>query len=128
MSNDWFRPMKVDWTSEWRRNCLPFRNIGVPQKLVTLPEHLSSLPVFSRVRVAQSLVFCVMFCDHCFVILYLFFRPLYCLSSPSKIYNFLLPLLCILNHFLNEIRYINIITNGGNFLIWDNYTHSFYRN
>jgi hypothetical protein len=34
----------------------------VEQGLPTLPEHLSSFPVFSVVRVARSLVLCVMFC------------------------------------------------------------------
>jgi hypothetical protein len=32
------------------------------QELLTLPEHLSSTPLFSSVRVTRSLVFCVMFC------------------------------------------------------------------
>ena len=32
------------------------------QELLTLPEHLSSPPDFSWVRVVQSLVFCVVFC------------------------------------------------------------------
>ena len=31
------------------------------QKLPTLPEHLGSPPVLSEVRVARSLVFCIMF-------------------------------------------------------------------
>ena len=30
-----------------------------------LPEYLSSLPVFSRVRVTRSLVLCVCYVDHC---------------------------------------------------------------
>ena len=34
----------------WSQNCLPFR------------EHLSSPKVLNGVRLAQSLVFCVMFC------------------------------------------------------------------
>ena len=34
----------------------------VGQKLQTLPEHYISYPVFSGVRVARYLVFCVMFC------------------------------------------------------------------
>jgi len=33
----------------------------VEQELPTIPEHLSSSLVFSEVRVAQSLVFCVVF-------------------------------------------------------------------
>ena len=35
---------------------------NVEQEILTLPDHLRSLPVFSRVPVAQSLVFCVVFC------------------------------------------------------------------
>ena len=34
-------------------------NIGTGTALLTLSEHLSSHPVFSQVRVTQSLVFCV---------------------------------------------------------------------
>jgi branched-subunit amino acid transport protein len=37
----------------------------VEQELLTLPEHLSSLPVFSGVRVIRSLVLYVCFVDHC---------------------------------------------------------------
>jgi len=48
--------------------------------MLTVPEHLSSLPVFSGVRVTRSLVLCVMFCRSLFVLLSLFFRPLCCLS------------------------------------------------
>ena len=43
-------------------------------------EHLSSLPVFSEVRVTGSLVLCVMFCRSLFVILSFFFQSLCCLS------------------------------------------------
>jgi hypothetical protein len=48
----------------------------VGQILLTLPEHLSSLPVFSGVRVTRSLVLCVMFCRSLFVFLSLFSWPL----------------------------------------------------
>ena len=34
----------------------------VKQDQLTFPEHLSSPPIFSGIRVARSLVFCVMFC------------------------------------------------------------------
>ena len=34
----------------------------VEQELFLLPEHMSSLPVFSEVRFARSLDFCVFFC------------------------------------------------------------------
>ena len=37
------------------------------QELPTLPEHLSSPPVFSGVRVTRSLVLYVCFVDRCFV-------------------------------------------------------------
>jgi hypothetical protein len=37
----------------------------VEQELLTLPEHLSSPPVFSGVRVTRSLVLCVCFVDRC---------------------------------------------------------------
>jgi hypothetical protein len=37
----------------------------VEEELLTLPEHLSSPPVFSGVRVTRSLVLCVCFVDPC---------------------------------------------------------------
>ena len=52
----------------------------VEQVLLTLPEHLSSPLVFSGVRVAQSLVFCVMFSRSLFVHLPCFLWSLYYLS------------------------------------------------
>ena len=57
------------------------------QELSTLPEHLSSLPVFSGVRITRSLVLCVCFVDSC---LSFFFWPLSCLFY--SIYGFWLPL------------------------------------
>jgi hypothetical protein len=48
----------------------------VEQELLTLSEHLGSPPVLSGVRVARSLIFCVMFCSSLFV---LFLWPLCCL-------------------------------------------------
>jgi len=41
------------------------RVVLVEQELPTLPEHLSSPPVFSGVHVTQSLVLCVCFVDCC---------------------------------------------------------------
>jgi hypothetical protein len=49
------------------------------QELLTHPKHLSYPPVFSGVRVAQTLAFCV-FCRSLFVLLSSFFRPVCCLS------------------------------------------------
>jgi hypothetical protein len=40
----------------------------VEQELLTLPEHLSSSPVLSGVRVSRTLVFCLMFCLSLFVL------------------------------------------------------------
>ena len=55
------------------------------QELPTLPEHLSSPPVFSGVFVTQSSVFCLMFCKSLFVLLNFFFLPLCCLSFNLRI-------------------------------------------
>ena len=57
------------------------------QELLTLPEHLSSHPVYSGVRVARSLVFCVVFCGTLFVLFlwslyFLFFSDLRLLITP----------------------------------------------
>jgi hypothetical protein len=49
------------------------------QELFTLPEHPSSPPVFSGIRVTRSLVLYVCFCRTLFVLLYFFFWPLCCL-------------------------------------------------
>ena len=60
----------------------------VEQELFTLHEHPSSPPVFSRVRVTQSLVYCVVFCRSFFV-LYVFCHFVVCLPSID---GFWLPL------------------------------------
>ena len=52
----------------------------VEQELFTLPEHLSSLPILSGVRITRSLVLCVMFCRSLFFLLSFFFWPLCYLS------------------------------------------------
>ena len=49
------------------------------QELPTLPEHLSSLPVFSRVRVTRSLVLCICFVDRCLSFFNFFLWRLCCL-------------------------------------------------
>ena len=49
------------------------------QELLTHPEHLSSLPVFSRVRVTRSLVLCICFVDRCLSFSNFFLWPLCCL-------------------------------------------------
>ena len=94
----------------------------VKQELLTLSEHMSSSSIFSRVRVAQSLVFCVVFCRSlfCSFVIFLFAITLsvllrftdsvypfgifklflsfchfsfgHCVVCPSSIYGFWLPL------------------------------------
>jgi hypothetical protein len=65
----------------------------VEQELLTLPEHMSSTPVLSGVRVTRSLVVCVCFVDRC---LSFFFWPLCCLFLDSDWY---------LQTFLTNVMY-----------------------
>ena len=58
----------VNWTSTGATS-----GAGLP----TLPEHLSSIPGFSRVRVTRSLILCVMSCRSLFVLLSFFFWLFY---------------------------------------------------
>jgi len=62
----------------------------VEQELLTLPEHLSSPPVFSGVRVTRSLVLYVCFVDRCLSFCTFSFGP--CVVCSSSIYGFWLPL------------------------------------
>jgi len=41
----------------------------VEQELISLPEHMSSAPVYTGVRIARSFVFFVMFCRSLLVLL-----------------------------------------------------------
>ena len=54
----------------WHR--LTWRVPLVEQELLTLPEHLSSTPVFSGVHVTRSIVLCVCFVDRCLSFLFFF--------------------------------------------------------
>jgi len=67
----------------------------VERKSTTLPEHMSSSLVFSGVRVAESLVFCVVFWRSLFVLLSFSFAhcmvcPLHFLITPlvSSIFSY----------------------------------------
>jgi hypothetical protein len=62
----------------------------VEQELLILPEHLSSPPGFSRVRVTRSLVLYVCFVDHCLSFCTFSFR--HCVVCSSSIYGFWLRL------------------------------------
>ena len=62
----------------------------VEQELLTLPEHLSSPPVFSGDCVTRSLVLCVCFVDCCLSFCTFYFG--HCVVCSSSIYGFWLPL------------------------------------
>jgi hypothetical protein len=68
--------------------------------LLTLPEHLSSPPVFSGVRVTRSLVLCVCFVDRCLSFCTFFYHCVVC----SLISGFWLPF-DIFKLFNNIINY-----------------------
>ena len=61
----------------------------VEQEQHTLPEHLSSPPVFSGVGVTRSLVLCLYFVDRCSSFFTFSFG--HCIVCPSSIYRFWLP-------------------------------------
>jgi hypothetical protein len=63
----------------------------VDQELFSLLRHLSYPLAFSRIRVAQSLVFCVVFCWSLFALLSFCVWPLCCLSFDLR--NFITPLI-----------------------------------
>ena len=82
------------------------------KELLILPEHLSSPPVFSGVRVARSLVLYVCFVNLCLSFCTFFLWPLYCLflfdiriliiplvSSNSSLYHFIV---CNVNQMKNK--------------------------
>jgi hypothetical protein len=58
----------------------------VEQELPTLPEHLSSPPVFSGIRVTRSLVLYVCFVDRC--LSFCTFSFGHCVVCSSSIYGF----------------------------------------
>jgi len=55
----------------------------VEQEMLTLPEHLSPRPVFSRLHVARSLVFCVVTCRSLFDSFSVW--PLHCVSFELRL-------------------------------------------
>jgi hypothetical protein len=61
-------------------------NVIVEQELLTLPEHLSSPPVFMWVSVTRSLVLYVCFVDH--FLSFCTFSFGHCVVCPSSIYGF----------------------------------------
>jgi hypothetical protein len=54
---------QLDWYSvSWKNWFVKRVARRVPQELLSLPEHLSSPPIFSGIRVARYFVSCVMLC------------------------------------------------------------------
>jgi len=78
----------------------------VEQELPTLTEHLSSPPVFSEIRVTQSLIFCVMFVDRC--LSFCHFSCGHCVVCPPSNYGFGLSPLVSTN--VSEYRHVYSIT------------------
>jgi hypothetical protein len=68
----------------------------VEQELLTLPEHLISTTVFSVVRVAQSVVFCGMFCRSFFVLLAIVLSVLLWFTTSDYPFG-------TFNHFFSEL-------------------------
>ena len=75
------------------------------QELLTLPEHMSSPPVFSGVPFTCSLVLCVCFVDRCLSFCTFFFLPLCCLFF-FDIWILLTPLIYKGNNKITEHRAI----------------------
>ena len=69
----------------------------VEQELITLPEHLSSTPVFNGNRVTRSLVLDIYFVDHCLSICTFFFFLLAIVLSILLRYTDSAPLVSINN-------------------------------
>jgi len=61
----------------------------VEQELLALPEHPSSPPVFSGIRVTRSLALCVCYVDRCLSIYTFSFG--HCVVCSSSIYGFYIP-------------------------------------
>ena len=84
----------------YHRICRLTRRVPlVEQELLTLPEHLSSPPVFSGVHITRSLVLCVCFVDRCT------FSFGHCAVGPSSIYGFWLLLWYLQTLLTRKIGY-----------------------
>ena len=76
----------------WDR--LAWRVPLVEQELLTIPEHLSSPPVFSGVRVTRSLVLCVCFVNRC--LSYCLFSFCHCVVCSSVFWPLCRLFFCLL--------------------------------
>ena len=87
------------------------------QELLTIPDHLSSLPVFSGVRVTRYVVLCVCFVDRC---LSFYFWPLCCLSFfcwPLYCLSFFFWPLCCLSFFDLRILIIPLVSSNSSSML-----------
>ena len=75
-------------TIQWPKEKVKTTNNDL-QELPTLPEHISSPPVFSGVSVTRSLVLCVCIVDSCLPFCTFSFD--HCFVCSSSIYGFWLP-------------------------------------
>jgi hypothetical protein len=80
--------------------------------LLTLPEHLDSLLVFSGVRVTRSSVLCVRFVDRC--LSFCTFSFCHCVVCSSQIYGFWLPLWCLQSLLSLHFSAIAVVLIGNN--------------
>ena len=102
-----------------------FRVPLVEQELFLLPEHMSSPPVFSGVRVTRSLVLRVCFVDRC--LFFCTFSFGHCVVCSSSIYRFWLPLWYLQTLHIDDV-YTNTISIDNLHLItsqWTSY-YSYY--
>jgi hypothetical protein len=104
-TSSYILPIPVSWSIDmdrcilfWKTIILTRRVSPVEQELLTLPEHLSSPPVFSGVRVSRSLVLYVCFVDRC--LSFCTFPFGHCVVCSSSIYEFWLPPFGIFKLFL----------------------------
>ena len=75
--------VKIYWHSAWSEKN---QKTNASIRTATLPEHLSSPPVFSGVRVTRSLVLYVCFVDRC--LSFCTFSFGHCVVCSSSIYGF----------------------------------------
>jgi hypothetical protein len=79
----------------------------VEQELLTFAGHLSSLPVFSGVRVTRSLVLCICFVDRC--LSFCTFSFCHCVVCSSSTYGFWLPLWYLQTLLPSDEHYFSFI-------------------
>ena len=79
----------------------------VEQKLLTIPEHLCSLLVFSGFPVFRSVFLCVLFCRSLFVLLSVFVWSLCCLSFDVRVLN--ISLVSVTSSMQTDEEYMKLV-------------------